>query len=119
MTGVTSRAQKSRRRSRSARSSSVSSSSDRERSVGADMRADATQGSTEGPPPMGRAAAPGTLQGVHSRGPRTALGPGVAGFAVAALALLVVLALAAPERRTAPRGGEFAAAGRRRAPGGG
>src|SRR3954451_3865770 len=83
------------------------------------MRADATQGSTEGPPPMGRAAAPGTLQGVHSRGPRTALGPGVAGFAVAALALLVVLALAAPERRTAPRGGEFAAAGRRRAPGGG
>src|SRR3954451_14610092 len=81
------------------------------------MRADATQGSTEGPPPMGRAAAPRTLQGVHSRGPRTALGPGVAGFAVAALALLVVRALAAPERRTAPRGGEFAAAGRRRAPG--
>jgi len=49
---------------------------------------------------------------VHWREPRKALGPGVAGFAAAALALLVVLAMAAPERREAPRGGEFAAAGR-------
>jgi hypothetical protein len=61
---------------------------------------------------MARARFPGTLHGVHSRGSRKALGPGVAGFAAAALALLVILALAAPERREAPRGGEFAATGR-------
>jgi hypothetical protein len=36
----------------------------------------------------------------------------VAGFAAAALAVLVVLALTAPERRAAPRSGAFAAAGR-------
>jgi hypothetical protein len=69
---------------------------------------------------MARTPVPGTLHGVHSRGPRRALGPGAAGFMAAALMALVVLALAAPERHAAPRGGEFAAAGRqspRMAPG--
>src|SRR4051794_37753738 len=54
MIGVTSRAQKSWRRSRTARSSSVSNSSERYRSVGEDMRRDATripEGVTEGPAP--------------------------------------------------------------------
>jgi hypothetical protein len=49
---------------------------------------------------------------VHSRVPRSALRPALAGFAAAALALAVVLAVTAPEHREAPRSGEFAAAGR-------
>jgi hypothetical protein len=61
---------------------------------------------------MARTRVPGTLRRVHSRGPRHDLGPGVAGFFAAALTALVVLAVAAPERHAAPRGGEFAAAGR-------
>jgi hypothetical protein len=61
---------------------------------------------------MAPARVPGTLRTVHSRGPRHALGPGVAGFFAATLIVLVVLALAAPERHSAPRGGEFAVAGR-------
>jgi hypothetical protein len=52
--------------------------------------------------------------GVHSRGSRSSLRPAAAGFGVAGLALLVVLAMVAPERREAPRSGEFAAAGRQR-----
>jgi hypothetical protein len=67
---------------------------------------------------MARTRVPGTLRRVNSRGPRHALGPGVAGFFAAALMALVVLALAAPERHAAPRGGEFAAAGRQSSPSG-
>ena len=49
---------------------------------------------------------------VHSQDPRSALRPAPAGFAAAGLALLVILAVTAPEHREAPRSGEFAAAGR-------
>jgi hypothetical protein len=49
---------------------------------------------------------------VHSRVQRSALRPVLAGFATAALPLLVILAVTAPEQREAPRSGEFGAAGR-------
>jgi len=62
-------------------------------------------GSRRGASPDGAGAPARQAPVVHSRDPRPALRPALAGFAVAAVALLVVLAVAAPEHREAPRSG--------------